>query len=94
MGRTYPSGYGFDQHPELPMFTCCPGLANVQPRSGTRLGRNGFTQQPEATQRQILGAGRDEAWQSGRATLDDMVTRIDNPTWGGSLHPTRVRDLG
>lgn len=90
-GRTYPVGYGFDQHPNC-RCSLLPRLASVQPVQ-YQTGQQWFAQQPEATQRQILGAGRFEAWRDGRASLDDMVTRIDNPTWGGSLHPTRVRDL-
>jgi hypothetical protein len=57
-------------------------------------GQEWFAQQPAATQRQILGAGRYHAWQDGRASLDDMVSRSWSDDWGGSLHPTRVRDLG
>ncbi len=91
-GQQYPIGHGFDEHPNG-RCALIPVLANVTPVR-FQTGQEWFTQQPEATQRRILGAGRYEAWRDGRASLDDMVTRIDNPTWGGSLHPTRVRDLG
>ena len=91
-GRFYPVDYGFDQHPNC-RCSLIPRLRNVQPVQ-YQDGQSWFRQQPESTQRAILGRGRFEAWRDGRASLDDMVTRIDNPTWGGSLHPTRVRDLG
>lgn len=91
-GRFYPVDYGFDQHPNC-RCALIPRLRNV-PAVQYQTGQQWFEQQPESTQRAILGRGRFEAWQSGRASLDDMVTRIDNPTWGGSLVPTPVRDLG
>jgi hypothetical protein len=56
-------------------------------------GAEWFIEQPELTQRTILGKGRYEAWSSGRASLDDMVRRHVDPIWGGSLIPTRVQDL-
>lgn len=89
-GRVY-ANEDFDAHPNC-RCTMIPILKNVQPIQ-FETGQEWFNRQPAATQRSILGAGRYEAWQSGRATLDDMVTRRDNATWGGSLVPTRVGDL-
>lgn len=90
-GRFYPVDYGFDQHPNC-RCNFYPRLKNVAPVQ-TQTGQEWFAQQPEETQRRILGAGRYEAWRDGRASLDDMVTRIDNSTWGGSLVATPVRNL-
>jgi len=56
-------------------------------------GQEWFRQQPEATQRRILGPGRFEAWRNRGATLDDMVTVVPNDTWGDAIVPTLVRNL-
>ncbi len=90
-GRVYRIEDGFDEHPNG-RCTLIPILANVQPVQ-FQTGQQWFAQQPAATQRQILGAGRYQAWQDGRASLDDMVSRRWSDDWGGSLHPTRVSDL-
>jgi SPP1 gp7 family putative phage head morphogenesis protein len=91
-GRIYRIEDGFDEHPNG-RCSLIPILANV-PAVQFQTGQQWFNQQPEATQRRILGAGRYQAWQDGRASLDDMVSRSWSDDWGGSLHPTRVRDLG
>ena len=91
-GRIYRVEDGFDEHPNG-RCSLIPILANVTPVR-FQTGQEWFAQQPAATQRQILGAGRYDAWQSGRASLDDMVSRSWSDDWGGSLHPTRVSDLG
>lgn len=91
-GRLYRVEDGFDEHPNG-RCALIPVLANV-PAVRYETGQQWLRSQPEATQRRILGAGRYQAWQDGRATLDDMVSRDWNDTWGGSLRPTRVRDLG
>ncbi len=90
-GRFYPVDYGFDQHPNC-RCSLIPRLRNVPPVQ-YQTGQEWFRQQPAATQRQILGAGRYDLWQRGDASLDDMVSRSWSDDWGGSLHPTRVRDL-
>jgi hypothetical protein len=90
-GRIYRIDEGFDEHPNG-RCAMIPILRNVPPVQ-YQTGQQWFAEQPEATQRRILGAGRFDAWQAGRASLDDMVTRRDNPDWGGSLHATRVSDL-
>lgn len=72
--------------------TTIPILRDVPPIRW-QTGPEWLEAQPETTQRAILGKGRFEAWQSGRATLSDMVSRDWSDTWGGSLRPTRVRDL-
>lgn len=90
-GRFYQVGEGFDEHPNG-RCSMIPVLRNVPPVQ-YQTGQEWFAQQPEATQRRILGAGRFDAWQSGRASLDDMVSRDWSDDWGGSLRATRVRDL-
>ncbi len=69
-----------------------PVLANVAPTT-YQTGQEWFTAQPESTQLAILGRGRYDAWKRGDVSLSDMVRRVDNPTWGGSLQTARVGDL-
>lgn len=91
-GQIYPISHGFDEHVQG-RCTMIPVLRNVPPvRYET--GQQWFTTQPEATQRAILGRGRFDLWQRGVATLDDMVSRDWDDTWGGALRTTNVRDLG
>ncbi|HQY93154.1 minor capsid protein [Caldilinea sp.] len=91
-GREYPIDYGFDSHANC-RCTAIPVLANVPPVA-YQTGQEWFVTRPESEQLSILGRGRFDAWQAGRATLDDMVTRDWSDTWGGSVRPTLVRDLG
>lgn len=89
-GRTYPLGVTFESHVNC-RCSLVPILRNVPPVQ-FQTGQEWFTQQPEATQRRILGPGRYDAWQNG-ATLDDMVSIRRNDTWGDAVVPTLVRDL-
>ena len=90
-GRVYGLNEGFDEHP-AGRCTMVPILANVPPVQFED-GKTWFRRQPESTQRAMLGRGRFEAWKAGEASLDDMVSRDWDDTWGGSLRVTRVRDL-
>lgn len=51
-----------------------------------------FEGQSATTQESILGTGRFEAWKNG-AALQDMVKRVDDPTWGGAFVPAPVGEL-
>lgn len=51
-----------------------------------------FEAQSKTTQESILGTGRFEAWKNG-AALQDMVKRVDDPTWGGAFVPAPVGEL-
>lgn len=90
-GRIYKVEEGFDAHVNCRCVTI-PILAGVSPVQ-YETGQQWFKSQPEAVQRQMLGPGRFAAWKSGEASLDDMVSRDWNDTWGGALRTTRVRDL-
>jgi hypothetical protein len=90
-GRFYRLEEGFDEHP-AGRCSLIPVLRNVPPTQ-YETGQQWFRRQPERTQRAMLGRGRFEAWQAGDASLDDMVSRVWNDTWGGSLRVTRVSDL-
>lgn len=91
-GQQYPIDYGFDEHVQG-RCTMIPVLRNVPPVQ-YETGQQWFTRQPETTQIAILGRGRFDLWQRGAASLDDMVRRVDDPIWGGSLQTARVQDLG
>ena len=90
-GRLYATADGFDEHPNG-RCALVPVLVNVPPVQ-FETGQQWFRSQPEAVQRRMMGAGRYDLWQRGDASLDDMVSRSWSDDWGGSLHPTRVRDL-
>lgn len=51
-----------------------------------------FEGQSATTQESILGSGRFDAWKNG-AALQDMVKRVDDPTWGGAYVPAPVGEL-
>lgn len=90
-GRVYRVDEGFDAHVNCRCVTI-PILSGV-PMAQYETGQQWFKSQSAATQRQMLGPGRYAAWQSGEASLDDMISRDWNDTWGGALRTTRVRDL-
>jgi len=56
-------------------------------------GRQWFEQQPPTVQREMMGNGLYNIWQSGRVDLSEMWRRIEDPTWGNSIVPARVRDF-
>lgn len=90
-GRVYKVEEGFDAHVNCRCVTI-PILSGVAPAQ-YETGQQWFKSQPAAVQRQMLGPGRYEAWRDGDASLDDMISREWDDTWGGSLRTTRVRDL-
>lgn len=90
-GTVYQLNEGFDQHPNC-RCTLLPRLYNVPPVE-FQTGQEWFTEQPESTQRTILGRGRFDLWRRGEASLSDMVSRDWSDTWGGSLRVTNVGRL-
>lgn len=91
-GREYPVSHGFDEHVQG-RCVALPRLING-PTIRFENGQQWFRTQPETVQRAMLGRGRFDLWQRGEVSLDDMVTRDYDATWGGSLRVTRLRDLG
>lgn len=89
-GQEYELESDFDEHPS---GRCVPvPIVKGYPLNiGT--GAAWFQRQNEATQRTMLGKARYALWQDDKIELADMVTRIDNPTWGGALVPTTVEEL-
>ena len=90
-GEIYEVLEEFREHPQgrcttIPNVT---GFAPVQ----WETGKDWLIKQPPAVQQKILGPGRFNAFQNGM-DLDEMVSTRTDPTWGDSLQPTPVRDLG
>jgi SPP1 gp7 family putative phage head morphogenesis protein len=56
-------------------------------------GPDWFTAQSDANQRQLLGAGRYDAWKDGLFDLAQLVTVKTDDVWGDSLQVTPLRDL-
>jgi hypothetical protein len=56
-------------------------------------GRQWFEGLDEDAQKRIMGPGKWQAWQDGKFGLDDLVTRVHDPTWGTSIHPRSLGSL-
>jgi SPP1 gp7 family putative phage head morphogenesis protein len=50
--------------------------------------------QPESTQRKMLGGKRFDAFKEGKLDLGDMAQRTDNATWGKSATVKPLKNLG
>lgn len=64
-----------------------PELTPIQP------GADWFAQQPEATQRSILGASRFDAWKAGRYPPEQWAALTPNTGWRPSYKPTPAPSL-
>lgn len=89
-GQFYESQADFDEHNQG-RCTAVPVVKGVDEPTWLS-GRDWFLIQPESVQADILGAGRFEAWQKG-VSLDAMVTKRNDPVWGGAFVPTPVEKL-
>lgn len=56
-------------------------------------GEDWFKQQPEATQRAMMGDARYDAWQAGKFDFADMATRRDDDVYGTMQGETPLKDL-
>lgn len=90
-GRFYRLDQPFDEHP-AGRCAMVPVLRSVPPVQ-FETGQEWFKRQPESTQRAMLGPSRLDLWQRGEVSLDDLVTRRWDDTWGGALVPAPVRSL-
>lgn len=90
-GQIYELDEPFDEHP-AGRCQLLPVVAGLPPVRWTE-GRDWFTEQSPEVQRSILGPGRFDAWRAGAFDLDQLVSRRENPVWGGALVPTPLRDL-
>lgn len=80
----------FDEHPNG-RCTAVPVVIGI-PAMEWSNGEQWFIRQAEATQREMLGPQRFEAWKTG-TDLKDMSKFVNDPTWGGSYVPTPVGEL-
>ena len=90
-GEIYPLTTPFEEHVN---GRCVPVPVLIR---GTPLpyenGKEWFARQPEATQRQMMGPGRWDLWQSGDVGWDDLVRIHQDETWGNSPQVRPVREL-
>jgi hypothetical protein len=57
-------------------------------------GGDWFAEQNESVQRDILGPGRFELWQSGKVKdFARFAKHVDNPIWGGAVVSTPLGEL-
>lgn len=90
-GKIYDVATDFEEHPAgrcglVPIIT---GVPVVEWQTGTQW----LLQQNDTKQQELMGAKAWQAWKGGQVTLDDLVTRHDDPVWGSYLKPTALRDL-
>jgi hypothetical protein len=90
-GTVYPVGIPIGDHPQgrctsVPVVS---GLPEVQWLSG----ETWFRQQSTATQRQIMGAERWDAWNDGRFGFGQLAMKQYHPVWGESLQPAPLSAL-
>lgn len=56
-------------------------------------GADWLTGQPEATQREIMGAGKYEAWQEGKFGIEQLSVQRDDPVYGTMRGEASLKDL-
>lgn len=90
-GREYPLDVPFEEHPN----GRCLAVPIVIGRSydGMLTGQQWFDQQPETTQREIMGAERYALWRAGRVEWGQLASLHENETWGNHWRPTPVEQL-
>jgi hypothetical protein len=66
-------------------------ILNPNPDIGT--GEDWFSQQDEATQKQILGQGRYDAWKAGKFEFSALSQQVDDAVYGTMRVATPLKDL-
>lgn len=78
-GTTHPVTDTLDGHPRCR----CVMVPRVPDQDlAVQPGLEWLKDQPERTQRAVLGPGKFAAWKDGRLDLEDLVTRTEDPRWG------------
>ncbi len=90
-GTIYPVGVAMPDHPQG-RCTGVPVLKTLPPIKWLS-GEKWFNQQPESTQRAILGPGRLDAWKSGAFAFKDLVIHTHSKEWGGGLATRPLSEL-
>lgn len=89
-GEEYELEVEFAAHPNC-RCTLVPKVRNV-PLTFQR-GRDWFAQQPETTQRAILGPGRYDLWASGQVSFAQFAATRPNATWGDAIVTATLGEL-
>ena len=90
-GTVYPLSQPFEEHPQG-RCTAVPVVKGL-PVVTWPTGETWLMSLDPANQLAILGRGRFNLWRAGTIQLADLVSRKDDPVWGGSLVPTLIRYL-
>ncbi len=90
-GRIYDVGESFDEHNQgrCSLVPWVVGVAEPVWETGSQW----FLRQSAADQEEILGKEYFKAWQGGAFTLEQLVTRHEDPVWGASLQVTPLKNL-
>ena len=99
-GTVFPLSETLQDHPN---GRCCAlpqtktfaelGIDAPEPEYKPETGREWFEQQPEETQRRILGNGKYEAWKAGAIKLEDIPKHVHSDVWGGARVPKSNMEL-
>lgn len=89
--RFYPLTVPFEEHVQG-RCTAVPAVDGA-PMPTWKTGADWFVEQPAATQREMLGPGRYDAWKANKFDLGALVTVRQDATWGNSVVPTPLRGL-
>lgn len=90
-GRIYDIASAFEEHNQ----GRCTLVAWIigQPEPTWETGLVWFGGLKAAEQEEILGKDYYKAWKGGSFTLEQLVTKHEDPVWGNSLQVTRLGDL-
>jgi SPP1 gp7 family putative phage head morphogenesis protein len=69
------------------------GIDAPEPQFQDESAREWFERQPESVQREMMGAGKFDAWQDGKFTLDDIPQLTHSDVWGDSWTPKPLYEL-
>jgi len=102
-GTEFPLTESMDDHPN---GRCCPVLKTVTmkelgleglPETGLDIspgdGVEWFKKLPEAQQRDMMKAGKYEAWKAGKFELSQLSRATVHPDWGRMFSETPLREL-
>jgi hypothetical protein len=91
-GETLDSASELEDHPNGKCMVV-PVVEGVEPPAW-ETGKDWFESLPDDRQENILGEERYNLYKSGTVSLDQMVGKTENATWGAAPQPLPLRDLG
>jgi very-short-patch-repair endonuclease len=99
-GEFYDTKSAMDDHPNgrcymLPVTKSYEelGIDAPEPEFQRETAREWFRRQDEATQREMMGDAKYEAWKEGRFALEDIAKVNRSDVWGDSWVPKSLREL-